>query len=58
LQEATRAIGQSILELFLVWRERCRSRRLLAAMSERELQDIGICSADIAEKIDQPFWEP
>jgi uncharacterized protein YjiS (DUF1127 family) len=58
LQDATRAIRRSILELVLVWRERCRSRRLLAAMSERELRDIGISWADIAEKIDRPFWEP
>jgi len=33
------------------WRERQRSRRGLAAMSERELQDIGICRADIANEI-------
>ncbi|WP_429021554.1 DUF1127 domain-containing protein [Bradyrhizobium sp. I1.14.4] len=29
------------------WRESRRSWRQLAAMSERELQDIGVCRADI-----------
>jgi uncharacterized protein YjiS (DUF1127 family) len=35
------------------WRERSRVGRLLAAMSERELQDIGICRCDIAHRIAQ-----
>jgi len=25
-------------------------------MSERELQDIGICRAEIADEIGKPFW--
>jgi uncharacterized protein YjiS (DUF1127 family) len=33
------------------WRERSRVRPLLAAMSERELQDIGVCRSDIARQI-------
>jgi uncharacterized protein YjiS (DUF1127 family) len=33
------------------WRERSRASRLLAAMSERELQDIGICRSDIARRM-------
>jgi uncharacterized protein YjiS (DUF1127 family) len=39
-----------------VWRERRHARRQLAAMSERELQDIGICRAEIAHEIGKPFW--
>jgi hypothetical protein len=26
-------------------------------MSERELQDMGICRADIADEIGRPFWQ-
>jgi uncharacterized protein YjiS (DUF1127 family) len=39
-----------------VWRERYRARCQLAVMSARELQDIGICRADIACEIGKPFW--
>jgi len=39
-----------------VWRQRRRNRCQLAAMSERELQDIGICRSEIANEIGKPFW--
>jgi uncharacterized protein YjiS (DUF1127 family) len=39
-----------------VWRERRCVRRQLAVMSERELQDIGICRSEIAHEIGKPFW--
>jgi uncharacterized protein YjiS (DUF1127 family) len=26
-------------------------------MSERELQDMGVCRADIADEIGRPFWK-
>jgi uncharacterized protein YjiS (DUF1127 family) len=46
---------RGILAAMLSWIgrrcERSRIRRLLAAMSERELQDIGICRSDIARQI-------
>jgi uncharacterized protein YjiS (DUF1127 family) len=38
------------------WRAARRVRRQLAAMSERELQDMGICRSDVAHAIDKPFW--
>jgi uncharacterized protein (TIGR00369 family) len=50
------AVTAAVLALVRVWRERRRTRRQLAAMSERELQDIGICRSDIASEIGQPFW--
>ncbi len=37
-------------------RERRRTRCQLAAMSERELQDMGICRSEIAYEIGKPFW--
>jgi len=39
------------------WRERRHARRQLAIMSDRELQDIGICRAEIACEIGKPFWQ-
>jgi uncharacterized protein YjiS (DUF1127 family) len=50
------AVLDVMLALVRVWRERRRTRRLLADMSERELQDIGICWSDIASEIGRPFW--
>jgi uncharacterized protein YjiS (DUF1127 family) len=40
-----------------VWRERRHARRQLAAMSARELQDIGICPGEIVHEIGKPFWQ-
>jgi uncharacterized protein YjiS (DUF1127 family) len=42
--------------LVQLWRERRRVRCQLAVMSERELHDMGICRADIADEIGRPFW--
>jgi len=47
---------EDIFALVRVWRERRRARRQLAVMSERELQDIGICRSDIESEIGKPFW--
>jgi uncharacterized protein YjiS (DUF1127 family) len=38
------------------WRERARSRRELAARSSHELQDIGVCRANIDDEVSKPFW--
>ncbi|MBR0897534.1 DUF1127 domain-containing protein [Bradyrhizobium tropiciagri] len=44
------------------WREDRRAWRRLAAMSERELQDIGVCRADICHRgrdgARRPYWPP
>ena len=45
-----------MLAFVRVWRDRRRTRRQLAAMSERELRDIGIYWSDIASEIGKPFW--
>jgi uncharacterized protein YjiS (DUF1127 family) len=47
---------ETVLAFVRVWRERRRTRRQLAAMSERELRDIGIYWSDIASEIGKPFW--
>ncbi|QOZ32037.1 DUF1127 domain-containing protein [Bradyrhizobium sp. CCBAU 53421] len=44
------------------WREDRRAWRQLAAMHERELQDIGLCRADICHRdrdgARRPYWPP
>jgi uncharacterized protein YjiS (DUF1127 family) len=42
--------------LIATWRGRSRMRRQLAAMSDRELHDIGVCRAEVADEIGRPFW--
>ncbi len=49
-------IARSILMLVATWRERGRVRRQLAAMSERELQDMGKCWPEIVYEAGKPFW--
>ncbi|WP_456731185.1 DUF1127 domain-containing protein [Bradyrhizobium sp. USDA 3364] len=47
---------------FRQWRENRRAWRQLAAMSERELQDVGVCRADISHHgrhdKGRPYWPP
>ena len=50
------AVIDVVLAFVRVWRKRRRARGQLAAMSERELQDIGLCRSDIAYEIGKPFW--
>ncbi|MBR0870602.1 DUF1127 domain-containing protein [Bradyrhizobium tropiciagri] len=44
------------------WRENRRAWRQLAAMSERELQDIGLCRSDLAHHDrltkGRSYWPP
>jgi len=39
-----------------IWRARARARRQLAALSERELQDMGTNWSSIADEVSKPFW--
>jgi uncharacterized protein YjiS (DUF1127 family) len=43
-------------EALLVWRRRERERGELARMSEMELHDIGVTSAERWAEINKPFW--
>lgn len=47
---------KGILARVRTWRARSRVRRQLAVMSERELQDMAICRAEIADETGKPFW--
>jgi uncharacterized protein YjiS (DUF1127 family) len=51
------AVAESALALVRTWRERGRTRRQLAVMSARELQDIGTCWAEVANEAAKPFWQ-
>jgi len=54
---ACSAVIAVVLAFVQVWRERRSTRRRLAVMSERELQDMGICRSEIANEIGKPFWQ-
>ena len=46
-----------VIALFVCWRERAKERRLLAALDERELTDIGITRVDALRECAKPFWQ-
>jgi uncharacterized protein YjiS (DUF1127 family) len=50
------AIVRSALMLVATWRDRSRVRHQLAVMSDRELHDMGVCRAEVADEISRPFW--
>jgi uncharacterized protein YjiS (DUF1127 family) len=50
------AIARSMPMLVAAWRQDSRDWRQLAAMSDRELQDIGVCRGEVARGISRPFW--
>jgi uncharacterized protein YjiS (DUF1127 family) len=39
-----------------IWQRRAQVRRELAALSARELQDMGTCWSSIACEVSKPFW--
>lgn len=45
-----------VVETLFTWRERARSRRMLAGLDDRMLRDIGISSGTALEEADKPFW--
>ena len=44
------------IALIGIWRRRSRDRQMLAAMSNRELQDIGITAWEARCEANKPFW--
>jgi uncharacterized protein YjiS (DUF1127 family) len=53
---ALTTVIRNIRSTVKTWRARGRSRRELAARSERELRDMGTCWASIADEVGKPFW--
>jgi uncharacterized protein YjiS (DUF1127 family) len=42
----------------MVWRERSRSRAMLARLNERDIRDLGLTRTDAWAEINKPFWRP
>jgi uncharacterized protein YjiS (DUF1127 family) len=40
-----------------VWKQRTQTRRELAELSFRDIQDIGLDQAEIDREIAKPFWQ-
>jgi uncharacterized protein YjiS (DUF1127 family) len=47
---------RGVLSIVRTWHRRIRDRRELGAMSERQHNDMGMSSAEIAFEIEKPFW--
>jgi uncharacterized protein YjiS (DUF1127 family) len=43
-------------DVLVLWRERARSRRLLAAFDDRMLADIGLTRGDLNDALAEPLW--
>jgi uncharacterized protein YjiS (DUF1127 family) len=46
----------SLVDQVMLWQERARSRRCLAALDDRMLRDIGIDRATAEREASQSFW--
>jgi uncharacterized protein YjiS (DUF1127 family) len=44
------------IALIGIWRRRSRERQMLAAMSDRQLRDIGITAWEAFTEVNKPFW--
>jgi uncharacterized protein YjiS (DUF1127 family) len=54
--EPRRHTLQDFVALYQEWRRRARGRAELAALSDRELRDIGLTRYDARGEIGKPFW--
>jgi uncharacterized protein YjiS (DUF1127 family) len=45
-----------LVALYQEWRRRAQGRAELAALSDRELRDIGVTRYDARREIGKPFW--
>ena len=53
---AAGAVIERLVTAFWLWHDRARQRRLLLALNDHALQDIGIGRAEAAGEGDKPFW--
>lgn len=55
----TNSIGSFtlVVESFMAWRERARSRRDLMRLTEHQLKDIGLSRHDAEAEFQKPFWQ-
>jgi uncharacterized protein YjiS (DUF1127 family) len=54
-QHLDRRVRETVAQLAL-WRERARSRAILAGLNDRMLRDVGIDRATAAQESETPFW--
>lgn len=47
---------QRAVDAVLVWHERVKSRRMLGALDDRMLRDVGIDQATARQESSVPFW--
>ena len=45
-----------VLDTVAEWHQRAVSRRELAQLDDRMLQDIGISNVDVEREVSKPFW--
>jgi uncharacterized protein YjiS (DUF1127 family) len=62
---AAEVIGAALLAGFAAafgilwtWRDRYRERRMLSALSDHMLKDIGVSRADVEREAGKTFWRP
>jgi len=46
----------NLMATLRLWRQRKRTRMLLAAFDDRMLKDIGVSPADVRREASKPFW--
>lgn len=46
------------VETALLWRDRARSRRMLATLDDHMMRDVGLDRAAVGSEIEKPFWRP
>jgi uncharacterized protein YjiS (DUF1127 family) len=46
-----------LADLLLGWQERARDRAQMAALSERDLRDMGLSRADVDREAAKAFWQ-
>jgi uncharacterized protein YjiS (DUF1127 family) len=56
--ELWRGLIAAIVSTIAAWRERARSRRVLAALGDHRLRDIGLSRAEARLESEKPFWRP
>jgi uncharacterized protein YjiS (DUF1127 family) len=60
LPSRTPALGTALVravDKVLSWHERMKSRRVLAALDDRMLRDVGIDHATARREVERPFWQ-
>lgn len=56
-KKVLKALGVMIV-MVAVWRQRAETRRQLASLDPRLLQDIGLTKAQAQQESAKPFWKP